>query len=397
MLNPAAAGHEPIKVLAVDDRPENLIALQAALAGCGYELILAFSGQEALKRIGEHGFAAILLDVQMPEMDGFETARRIRERESDRRTPIIFITAIDRTAEFEHLGYIAGAVDYLFKPVSAEILKAKLDVFAELKRRNDESLRHAELLKEAALRDQENKLLREAVRVRDEFLSMASHELKTPITPLNLQLQAFLQMYKDGTIENVDRDRLIRLLQTSQDQVNRLSRLINDLVDVSRIKAGQLEITRGKTDLNDIVAGVLAAFAADAKRAGCEVRVTGPERVVGCWDRFRIEQVFINLLTNAIKYAPGKPIDVGIACRDGRAVLTVRDQGIGIAEDDQGRIFERFERAVSSRNYGGLGMGLFIASRIVRLHDGSIRVESGPGRGSTFIVELPVDPPAPQL
>lgn len=386
----------PTKILIVDDRPENLVALHAALQDTGYKLIEAHSGKEALEEVRRHDFAVILLDVQMPGMDGFEAATRIRSESRSSATPIIFVTAIHRDEQYEYMGYVAGAVDYIFKPVNIEILKAKLSVFAELHRKNvelklknQENLRQADLLKQAALKDQEHALLKSAIEARDEFLSMASHELKTPITPLNLQMQAFIKMYRDGSIENVEKERLLRLLETSQSQIDRISRLVSDLVDVSRIKTGRLELRRENVDLRHLVEGVLSAFAEETKKVECEIRLDAEAAVFGNWDQFRIEQVVINLLSNAMKYGPGKPIDVSVRSHGKKASIAIRDQGIGIAPEDHKRIFERFERAVSPRHYGGLGLGLFIANRIVLLHGGNILVESSLEEGAQFTVELP--------
>jgi signal transduction histidine kinase len=271
-----------------------------------------------------------------------------------------------------------------------DILKAKLSIFAEFFRRNEESRQQAALLKEAALREQENVLLKDALQARDEFLSMAAHELRTPITPLNLQMQLFIKMYKDGTISSVPTERLIRLLQTSQTQVVRLSRLVGELVEVSRIKAERLDLKPEKIELVALVEDVLVSFTEEIKRTSCEVHLHAPKRILGEWDPFRLEQVVINLLTNALKYGPGKPIEIVIDSDERHARLTIRDHGIGVDEADHARIFERFERASSSQHYGGLGLGLYIASKIVRLHGGDIRVESRLGEGAKFIVELPL-------
>jgi signal transduction histidine kinase len=385
---PTLPTENKIKVLAVDDHPENLIALEAALSDCGYDLITAESGRAAVELVKVFDFAVILMDVQMPEMDGFEAAQRIHSDFRSRTTPIIFVTAIYRSDEYERIGYTAGAVDYLFKPLNIEILKAKVAVFTELFRKNEENQRQAELLKVAALRDQENELLKAAVLARDEFLSMVVHELKTPITPLNLQIDAFIKMYEEKKENVVPRETQLRLLRISKSQTERLSRLINELVDVSRITAGKLDINPEPMDLVRLTQDVLQAFSEETKQAGCTIEVKCPNEVIGVWDHFRIEQVIINLLTNALKYGSGKPVFIDISKESHKTIFSIRDHGVGIASEDQERIFERFERAVSSKNYGGLGIGLFIACRIVKLHGGTIRVESRLGEGAKFIVEL---------
>lgn len=373
----------PIKILIVDDLPENLLALQAALSDLEYELIEAGSGKEALSLAEQHDFAAILMDVQMPRMDGFEAARRLRRQERNSATPIVFVTAISREDRHEQLGYIVGAVDFLFKPINTDILKSKVSVFADLFRKN-------QLLKEAAVREQENKDLREAVQARDEFLAMVSHELKTPITPLNLQLQTFIKLFKEGRLESVPRDKLLRLLETSEDQVDRLSKLINDLVEMSRLKSGKLELKTEQVDLGALVRGVVASFAPTGEDDSQSlIQVECDPGVVGEWDPFRLEQVVMNIVSNAVKYGAGKPIKVSVRSEGSVATLAVKDHGIGVPLSEQTRIFERFERAVSSRNYGGLGLGLFIADRLTKLHHGKISLDSLPGMGAKFTVELP--------
>lgn len=388
----AGTDFPPAKILMVDDRPENLFALEAALKCPEYELVKALSGAEALQLVRQHDFSVILLDVQMPMMDGLETAERIRLEKRSEATPIIFVTAIHRTEEFVERGYSIGAVDYLFKPLNIDVLKAKVSAFAFITWKNWEAQRQRELLKEAAFRDHENAILKENLRAKDEFLSMAAHELKTPITPLNLQNQAFIEMFKDGSMKDMPSEYAIRLLQTSQEQIDRLLRLIDDLLDVSRMNVGKLEIQREDTDLGALTERTLAAFADGATKAGCNLRFEIQKNVRGSWDRFRVEQVLVNLITNAIKYGAGKPIEVAVRSEPGKALISVRDYGIGIAPKDQNRIFERFERAVSPRHYGGLGLGLYIVKEIVLLHRGHIFVDSALYEGAKFTVELPSEP-----
>lgn len=364
----------PVKILIVDDRPENLLALEAALADTDYELVRALSGFEALEKAGQDDFALILLDVQMPVMDGFETAARIRSETRARYTPIIFVTAIDRTETYEQKGYRSGAVDYLFKPINTEILRAKVAVFVELYLQKHEIQRQAE-----------------RIHARDEFLSIASHELKTPITPLGLQMESFIELFKNGEIDRVPRERLIRMLETSYSQVDRLSRLINDLLDVSRMTSKTLKLERNRTNLAKLVEDVVAGYGQEIQRSGCALTLSLERDVEGDCDKFRIEQVLINLLINATKYGAGKPIEIIVRKRPPVAQLIVKDHGIGISKEDQQRIFDRFERAVSARHFGGLGLGLYIANQIVKLHGGSIVVESTPGQGAEFSVQLPMN------
>lgn len=380
----------PVRILVVDDRPENLLAMRAAFRDMPYEVMTCLSGHEALALVQQHECAAILLDVQMPEIDGFETARRIRRIPGAESTPILFVTAIHRTYEHEQRAYVEGAVDYLFKPVDTNVLLGKVAVFADLYRKTQQIRMQAEVIKQQALKEQELELLRRAVQARDEFISVASHELNTPITPLSLQLQSFIRIIENGTFESVDPARIKRMLSTAYSQVERLSRIIRELVDVSRLSGGRLELVEEEVSLEDVARDVIDSFQEELLHRGCEVSISAEVGVRTKSDRNRIEQVFVNLVSNAIKYGQGHPIVISIYSKGDRACLEVKDHGIGIAFEDQERIFERFERAVPASNYGGLGLGLYIVKEILNLHGGTVHVQSELGAGATFIVELPL-------
>ncbi|MBI2388825.1 MAG: HAMP domain-containing protein [Deltaproteobacteria bacterium] len=231
---------------------------------------------------------------------------------------------------------------------------------------------------------------RRAIQVRDEFMSIASHELKTPLTALWLQVQGLERKAADMP-ENARKAvrAIVRHLQ-------RLDHLIGNLLDVSRIASGRLTIERSEVDLATLVREVAARFDDEARRCGSAIDVDAAGPVVGDWDPFRLEQVVTNLVSNALKYGREKPIAIKVEGDAARGRLVVRDRGIGIAREDVERIFGRYERAVSGRHYAGLGLGLYITNQIVAAHRGVIRVESEPGAGSTFTVELPrrtTDPP----
>ncbi|WP_347402561.1 ATP-binding protein [Corallococcus macrosporus] len=231
---------------------------------------------------------------------------------------------------------------------------------------------------------------REAVRLRDEFLSIASHELKTPLTPLNLKLQA-LRRELDRTPGPVRRELVESYVDVGSRQLKKLAELVNDLLDVSRIAAGRMSLEPTPMDLAELVRDVVAAYEGPAARSGSALQLECADAVaMGVWDRQRLEQVVVNLVDNAIKYGQGRPIHVRLETREGKAVLTVRDQGIGIAEESLPRLFGRFERAVSERHYGGLGLGLYITRTLVEAMGGTVRVESRLGQGSVFTVELPL-------
>jgi PAS domain S-box-containing protein len=238
------------------------------------------------------------------------------------------------------------------------------------------------------------KKTQEAVRVRDEFLSIASHELKTPLTPLKLQLQSLQRILARARPLEDAAPQILSVTGTSLRQINRLTSLIDDLLDVARISGGRFTLNREELDLADLVEEALERHATQLAAVQCSVEVQVPPSIRGFWDRLRIEQVFINLLVNALKYAPGTPINIRAEATPDRVIVSLRDEGPGIPVENQARIFDRFERVSSDRNIGGLGLGLFITRQIVEAHGGSIRVDSTPGHGATFIFELPRQPAA---
>ncbi|NRD60529.1 PAS domain S-box protein [Corallococcus exiguus] len=253
---------------------------------------------------------------------------------------------------------------------------AELALTEELGRRAAFSIDNAQLYCSA----------QESIRARDEFLSIASHELKTPLTSMRLRVQQMESVLVGA--RPLSPERVKRMLEVFESQLQRLSHLAEHLLDVSRVNEKRIDLHLEEMDLMAVARHVAGHVAEQLQKAGCEFELVAREPVWGSWDRLRLEQVMLNLLTNAMKYGAGHPIRMEVAKHLGRARLTVEDQGMGIPFESQARIFERFERA-SSRNYGGLGLGLFITRRIVEAHGGSIRVESEPDHGAKFIVELP--------
>jgi two-component system, LuxR family, sensor kinase FixL len=231
----------------------------------------------------------------------------------------------------------------------------------------------------------------EEVRERDEFLSIASHELRTPVTALQLQLQ-LLQRSAGRSVGGVP-DALATKLVTLERQCRRIAVLVNELLDVSRLRLGRLELRLEELDLAEVARETVSHLRDEAVKLGSTIEVVAPAQAPGRWDRVRIEQVITNLLSNAIKFGQGKPIVVGVAGDGERARVEVKDHGIGIEPEDQSRIFGRFERAVPTQHFGGLGLGLYIAREIVEAHGGKIAVSSVPGSGTTFTIDLPRDPP----
>jgi PAS domain S-box-containing protein len=505
-----------VQILIVDDRRENLLAVESVLESADYKLVSVTSGTEALKHVLARDFAVILVDVVMPGMDGFELAKIIKQRERSRHTPIIFMTAGAPDIEHIYRGYSVGAVDYMTKPLDADVLRAKVAIFVELFRKDRRIQAQAEALHAAERREREHELAavrtaseqryrnlaeaiphivwtaapdgaityfnarwleytgepatgwawldrvhpddaerckaqwlegvasghvfqlecrlqrhdgvyrwhlcravpelvhgkivtwlgtytdlddlrcaydaaEQAVRARDEFLSIASHELRTPLTTLQLRMQSLERYFATATPP--PDAQLVRKLDSSMRQSKRLISLVDNLLDVSRIANGAIMLQREAFDLAEAIAELVERFTETAALAGVTMQFRAEGSVRGEWDRMRVEQIAENLIGNAIKYAPRAPISVTVGARAEMATMTVRDEGPGIAAGDRERIFGPFERAVSARNYGGLGLGLYIAHQNALAHGGSITVHSEPGAGSTFIAELPLRPP----
>ncbi|PTL81382.1 ATP-binding sensor histidine kinase [Vitiosangium sp. GDMCC 1.1324] len=257
---------------------------------------------------------------------------------------------------------------------------ADLALAQEMARRAAISIDNARLYREA----------REAVRLRDEFLSIASHELYTPLTSLKLSMQGL-----ERGNASISPEALSRISQNARLQIRRLTRLIDELLSVSRLQAGQVHLEFEEVDLVAITRGVAEDFREESARSRSPLLIRADAPVFGRWDKTRLEQVITNLLANAIKFGNRKPVEISVDSNEGTALLTVKDHGIGIAPDRLPHIFERFERAVSVREYGGLGLGLYIAHEIVSALGGSVQVESTPGEGTCFTLQLPrAGPPA---
>ncbi len=284
-------------------------------------------------------------------------------------------------AALEHRRHVFGHITLMRDAGGAPYTAEDEALLEDLAHRAAQAIENARLYGEAQA----------AVAARDEFLSIASHELRTPLTALRLALENMRRVSTREAISTLPPQYVERVLATAERQGQRLEKLVSGLLDVSRIHMGRLELDIEEVELGAAVQEALGAIEDEAAQSGSEIAVRG-EAVRGCWDRLRISQVVTNLLANAVKYGGGKPVEIEYGARGDRAFLDVRDHGIGIDPADQPQIFERFERAVSSRNYGGLGLGLYIVKRIVEAHGGTISVDSKPGEGATFKVEIPLQP-----
>lgn len=411
----------PVKILLVDDEPKNLTALAAVLESPDRELVLADSGQAALKNLLDDSFAVILLDVHMPDLDGFETAELIRGREQSRDTPIIFLTAAISEAQFVSRGYSLGAVDYIVKPFDPNMLRSKVAVFVELFRKTEQIKRQADELSAALerARRERARLVREQVaraeaetardrlqqeveleRHKDAFLAAASHDLKNPITAIKARAQILeRRAAKLGTEEAAV---LVEGLRGIDQSAKRLTGMINELLDVTRLQMGRpLDLDRRPMDLTGLAHEVASDLEPASERHQIRVECE-PEPVVGQWDRARLERVLSNLVSNAIKYSPdGGQVTVAVRREqdNGRqwAVLQVLDEGLGIPSDEVPRVFERFYRGSNvAGKIEGTGIGLSGVRQIVEQHGGDVSVNSREAVGSTFTVRLPVEQEQPE-
>ena len=364
----SADGPSSTRILIVDDREANLLALEGILEPLGVPLVRALSGKEALGHLLKGDFALILLDVQMPGLNGLETAELIKQRERSRDIPIILITAISRELAHVFKGYEHGAVDYLLKPVDPEILRAKVKVFIDLHRRGELIRQQARLLGET--------------EARDSFLAVIAHEMRTPLTAAKAQAQLALRQLPEG---DGSRPALLMIAR----QIDRLVKLVGDVLDVSMLKDARFALDPHEFDLAALLPEFIDRLG--PLHAGLSVRIEAPAQMTITADRERVDQMITNLLSNAIRYSPAGGKIVLAARSEGTDLhLSVSDEGLGVAKGKQALIFERFGRAHGS-SYGGLGLGLSIAKGIVEQHRGRIWIESDPARGpgSTFHVVLP--------
>jgi len=503
-----------VNILLVDDQPNNLLALESILSDIGENLVTASSGTQALRYLLQMDFAVILLDVQMPDLDGFETASLIRERDRSRDTPIIFLTALSRSETHVFRGYELGAVDYIFKPFQPEILKSKISVFVELFRKGEtlkrqahelarlsrqnelilnavaegvfgvgldgattfvnpaaarmigrrtaeiigtdmhtlvhpvfpgvltcdpercrlRALVHGETAREetqdaffrvdgtsfpvelcaSPIRDENGKELgsvitfrdvtekraamvaaeverryREAEaqnRAKDNFLATLSHELRTPMT----SILGWVQFLRSGHYEPEELEEALRTIESS---ARLQARLIDDMLDVSRMVLGKFQIELEPTRVSGIVEAALTTARPLAADSGVQLtyQIEDGDTMLDV-DGSRIQQVIQNLLANAIKFSPpGKKVDLRLDRIDGYLRIRVIDEGEGIDPAFLPYVFDRLRQAEGSNKRSGLGLGLAIARHIVDLHHGEIHAESeGLGRGAKFTVILPL-------
>lgn len=385
-------------ILLVDDRADNLTVLEGLLDNQGYELVKALSGEEALRLTLHHDFALILLDVQMPGMDGFETAELLRSHPKTWHIPIIFVTAAMRDLRLQFKGYHAGAVDYLTKPLEPLFLQSKCRIFSELHGQRLKIERQKQELEAKNLElEQANSKLTELDRLKSMFIASMSHELRTPLNSIIGFTTIVLEEWLGG-LNAEQKEKLAIVLRTGK----HLLSLIDEVIDVSKIESGSIPVVEETFDLRQVIEEALALFSQELADKELTVKVVAaPLRIHA--DRRRLLQCLVNLLSNAVKFSDAGTITVNTtvtASQDqtsARELLTisVSDTGIGIREQDMDKLFTPFgqikqQRAITTP---GTGLGLYLVKKITReiLH-GEVSAASRPGEGSTFSFSIPIGP-----
>jgi signal transduction histidine kinase len=416
---------EKVSILLVDDQPQRLVAYRAILADLGLNLVCASSGREALEQLMDREFAVVLLDVSMPDMDGFEAAKLIHEHPRFERTPIIFVTGVHLDDLDRLKGYSLGAVDYVSVPIVPEILRSKVSVLVELYCKRQElqranarlseanialqeektreleivnrSLQHANSELEAANRTLQAEIterariaqaLKEADRHKDEFLAMLAHELRNPLAPIHNAIELMRMKPLDDPQLNWARDVIAR-------QLTSLTRLVDDLLDVSRITRGKINLTRQVVELEGLISRAVETVHPIFDERGHQLTLELPAPGINVFgDPTRLTQAIANVLGNAAKYTDkGGQISLSAAVRDNDVEIHVRDNGIGIRPELLPHVFELFTQLDrdDGRTQGGLGIGLALVQRLVQMHGGAVSAGSeGPGKGSEFVIRLPL-------
>lgn len=386
---------ETVDILLVDDEPRNLDAVEAILDDPAYRLLRAESADRALKVLLDHDVAAIVLDIKMPGMSGFELAQIIKGTKKFRQVPILFLTAYLIDDRDVIAGYGAGAVDYLTKPVNSQILRHKVAVFADLFRKTRALAELNEKLEErvserTAELEKSEVALRAAAHQKDEFLAILAHELRNPLAPLRTGLDLVLVAQQNGAPAPE------KTLAAMNRQLDHMVRLIDDLLDVSRISRGVLELRKERTDLAAIVQTAIENTRPFFDRRRQTVASELTQNVVAEVNPTRVAQILGNLMHNAAKFSPeGSRIVVRLSRTDGDARIDVVDRGVGIPPDQLERVFDMFARVArpGATTEQGMGIGLALARRLADLHGGTlVATSAGQDTGATFSLALPAVP-----
>jgi len=382
---------EKYNILLVDDRPENLITLEGILESPELEIYTANSGNEALGILLEHDFALVLMDVQMPGMDGFETAEIMRSNEKTKQIPIIFVTAISKQRKHIFRGYRAGAVDYLYKPLDLEILKSKMSAFIEFFKHRSALQETTKKLKKTVDELKEAKNIAEnATNTKSLFLASMSHEIRTPLNGIIGMADLGLM---DTDISELQKERLEDIKKSGET----LLEIINDILDISKVEADAFELEEIEFSLRDLVERIfntISIKAIDGKNELiCDIDEEIPDIIIG--DPLRLKQILTNLLNNAIKFTKEGTIKLSIELLENieeqlRLKFCIIDTGIGIDKDKIDNLFSTYTQAdvSTTRTHGGTGLGLNISQKLANMMGGNITVESEVSKGSSFCFSL---------
>ncbi len=411
--------HQPINLLLVDDEPRNLDVLEGILQSPEHRLVRATSAETTLLALLNDDFAAIVLDIQLPDMTGIELAHLIKRREKTQHIPIIFLTALYQDEQRMLEGYNVGAVDYLTKPVNPNVLRSKVAVFVDLYRKSAALQRiNGALAQEIKQRQQAERALREtndelearveartaalrqardaaeqAGRAKDDFLAALSHELRTPLNPV-------LLLASESATNPAYCDDARAQFTAIRKNVELEARLIDDLLDLTRITRGKLVLDLKRCDLHGIIEDAIATVRAEfeQKHVTLTLDLNAPRHIVTA-DHVRLQQVFWNVLKNAVKFTPERGhvrIATQVDMTDSAIIAEVTDSGIGLSPEELKRVFDAFsqgDHAVGggSHRFGGLGLGLTISRSLVESHGGALSARSeGAGRGATFSIKIPL-------
>ena len=378
ILHMSSASRTPAlpKLLLVDDLPANLLALEAILENQGYELIQVTSGPAAIAAVEQYDFAAILLDVNMPDMDGFETARRIKATARGGEVPIVFVTAVAHDAQRIRDAYNTGAVDFIPKPLDRDILRAKVRVFVDMYLAKDKRRAEADRLAED---------LQNAGKLNEEFLASLGRELRAPLHTII----GWIRALRSGTVQEPQRGHALDAVERN---AGAQLELIEEMLDMNNLAAGTLTLSTAKVDLAKLVQGVVTTLGPEASAASVRLEVAAdPELRPLTGDPDRLSQITRQLTRIALKASPaGGSVRIKLARKEPHVQLLIEDHGDGIPAEILPAVFDGFDDTAAPASLRGMGLKLAILRRLVELHGGTIRADSeGVGRGSRFTVELP--------
>lgn len=364
------------KILIVDDRPENLYSLESMLSEDDRIILKADSGEEALKIAFNEDLSLIMLDVQMPEMDGFEVAHMLKSTKRTKKTPIIFVTAISKEKKYMLQGLEEGAMDYLFKPLDTDITRAKVDTLLKFYAQQKEL-------------EQKNLELTKLNEEKNYFLGVASHDLRNPLGNI-ITLASFIQNDNGMNLSKENNNYIDVIINSGRHMLD----LLNNLLDVTKIESGTMDLELKHMHIADVIQQSINENKLSADRKGISLEFSISDNIpMNTFDPMQIQQVLNNLISNAIKYShKNTNIEINTELQNEKIIVTVKDQGQGIPENEQHNIFVPFNKTSVKSTNGekSTGLGLTIAKKVVESHGGEIWLNSEVGTGTSFSFSLPL-------